>query len=49
MINLLSHFLELMLNAGNDAVIKKKRLYNIRFDGTFLLRRKCNFLINIIA
>ena len=23
MINLLSHFLELMLNAGNDAVIKK--------------------------
>ena len=26
MINLLSHFLELMLNAGNDAVIKKKTI-----------------------
>ena len=29
--------------------LKKKRLYNIRFDGTFLLRRKYNFLIYIIA
>ena len=29
MINLLSHFLELMLNAGNDAVIKKKNDYTI--------------------
>ena len=47
MINSLSQFREMVLNAGNDAVIKKKNFNSQvnRFDSTFLFRRKCHYFL----